>query len=267
MIPPTLVAFGAAIIVAILFSLAVARSNLNWFRPDIHGRQTDTRSARTQRRRVEPEFEKMVCIDQIMNWNVLQRLLKEQPAKVKLVEEIAFAAGGVLMEVAEKHSFRLPWRIDATKTTGSIFAIELSGTLQVRHPKVVIDAEENYALPLTVVLTDSEGRIAKLLVMPPAPDPDGVVDQLEEHRGATRVRHTIFFIGIGAIEIARSDGWIDSLALLKGCSVPEEFKVGDEVAIMIHSRHPQFCKTSYWEIGHVTSKMIIKTFYRGRRHQ
>ncbi len=116
---------------------------------------------------MEPEFEKTVCIDQVTNWDALQKMLKERPAELKLVEEVVFAAGGVLMEVAGERSFTLPWRIDATKTTESIYSIELSGTLNVLHPRVLLDTENDYELPITVVLTDSEGRSAKLFVTPP----------------------------------------------------------------------------------------------------
>jgi hypothetical protein len=40
-----------------------------------------------------------------MNWDVVQRTLKERPAELKLIEEVVCAAGGMLMEVAEERSF------------------------------------------------------------------------------------------------------------------------------------------------------------------
>jgi hypothetical protein len=74
--------------------------------------------------------------------------------------------------------------------------------------------------------------------------------------------HRISFIGTAAIEIEKTGGQILRFILPEGCSVPEEFKVGDEVAIMVYPAHPQFNKTSYCEIGHVASKKVIKAFYK-----
>jgi hypothetical protein len=113
-----------------------------------------------------PEFDREVCVNQIVNWDGLQRMLKQQP-KLNLVEEIAFAAGGMLMEVAEERSFSLPWRIDAIKTTDKpIYSLELTGTLALLHPEVLLDVEGHFTLPVTIVLTDSEGRNAKITVKP-----------------------------------------------------------------------------------------------------
>jgi len=64
-----------------------------------------------------PEFEDSVCVDRLLNWEYLQKLLRDRPDKFNLVEEVVFAAGGKLMEVAEERSFKLPWRMEATKTT------------------------------------------------------------------------------------------------------------------------------------------------------
>jgi len=97
----------------------------------------------------------------------LQKLLKDRPDKFNLVEEIVFAAGGKLMEVAEECSFTLPWRIDATKTTDEpIYSLELTGTLALIHPRVLLDVERHFELPLSVILTDSKGRKARLNVKP-----------------------------------------------------------------------------------------------------
>lgn len=76
------------------------------------------------------------------------------------------------------------------------------------------------------------------------------------------MHHRISFIGTAAIEIEKTGGQILSFTLPEGCSVPEEFKVGDKVAIMVYPALSQFIKISYCEIGHVSSKKIIKAFYK-----
>ena len=98
------------------------------------------------------------------------------------------------------------------------------------------------------------------------PDLEHVVEQLEKHRDAARVRHTISFIDTAAIEIDRTDGWILSFTLPEGCSIPEEFKVGSEIAIMVYPAD-RLNKISYCEIRHVASKKVIKAFCRGERHR
>jgi hypothetical protein len=116
---------------------------------------------------VAAEFEESVCVDKIVNWTRLQKALSHHPSKLNLVEEIVFAAGGKLMELAEERLFSLPWRIDATKTADEpIYSLELTGTRELLHPRVLLDLERHSELPLTVVLTDSKGRKAKLNVNP-----------------------------------------------------------------------------------------------------
>ena len=72
----------------------------------------------------------------------------------------------------------------------------------------------------------------------------------------------ITFVCTAAIEIENTDGRTLSFTLPEGCSVPEEFKVGDEVALMIYPRGLWFNKTSYCEIKHAASKKTIKAFYK-----
>jgi len=114
-----------------------------------------------------PEFEDSVCVDRLLNWEYLQKLLRDRPDKFNLVEEVVFAAGGKLMEVAEERSFKLPWRMEATKTTDEpIYSLELTGSLAQLRPCVLLEVERHFTLPLSVILTDSEGRKARLNVKP-----------------------------------------------------------------------------------------------------
>ena len=75
------------------------------------------------------------------------------------------------------------------------------------------------------------------------------------------IQNKISYIGAASIEIEKAGGRIFRLTLPEGCSVPEEFKVGDEVRTMIYPRLPPFVEVSYWEIWHAPSGKIIKAFY------
>jgi hypothetical protein len=76
------------------------------------------------------------------------------------------------------------------------------------------------------------------------------------------LRHRISSIDTNAIEIEKTGGRILSFTLPERCSVPAEFKVGDEVIMAVYQAHPQFLKTSYCEIKHLASEKVIKVFYK-----
>ena len=83
---------------------------------------------------------------------------------------------------------------------------------------------------------------------------------MQARHGGFKVK--ISYIGTAAIELEEAGGRIFRLTLPEGCSVPEEFKVGDEVRTMIYPRLPPLVEVSYWEIKHVASGKIIKAFYK-----
>jgi len=68
------------------------------------------------------------------------------------------------------------------------------------------------------------------------------------------------------IEVERPGGFIFSLTLPEGSSIPEEFNLGSEIEIiMIYPAGPN--QPTYWEIRHVDSKKVIKAFISGTRHR
>jgi len=108
-------------------------------------------------------------VDQIVNWDVLQTMLNDQHSRLNPVQEIVYAAGGRLMEIAWERSFTPPWRIDACKTTDEpIYSLELVGTSDELRSRVLFDGEKHLEFPLTVMLRDKDGRTARLTVKPPS---------------------------------------------------------------------------------------------------
>ena len=114
------------------------------------------------------EFEDAVRVDQLLNLDVLQAMITDQPGKLNPVEEVALAAGGRLMDIAWERSFTTPWRIDACKVADEpVYSLELvedeEGALT---PQVLLNAEKLLELPLVVILRDKDGRTARLTVEP-----------------------------------------------------------------------------------------------------
>jgi hypothetical protein len=101
------------------------------------------------------------------------------------------------------------------------------------------------------------------------PDLERVVEQLEKRRDAERMQRmlTISFINSATIEVEGPDGWIHSLTLPEGSSIPEEFNLGSEIEIiMIYPAIPPNQPT-YWKIRHVASKRVTKAIVSGVRHR
>src|SRR5713101_5907796 len=96
-------------------------------------------------------------------------MLNDQHSRLNPVQEIVYAAGGRLMEIAWERSFTPPWRIDACKTTDEpIYSLELVGTSDELRSRVLFDGEKHLEFPLTVMLRDKDGRTARLTVKPPS---------------------------------------------------------------------------------------------------
>ena len=78
----------------------------------------------------------------------------------------------------------------------------------------------------------------------------------------------ISYIGSVAIgiEYPGPEGRILSFTLPAEGSVPEEFKVGDEVEVAITPAHPAQIafghNTGYYEITHIASGKVLKTFHK-----
>jgi hypothetical protein len=79
------------------------------------------------------------------------------------------------------------------------------------------------------------------------------------------LNYKISYIGSVAIGIEESGGRLLSFTLPSEGSVPEEFNVGDEVEIAISSAHPAQVamghNTGYYEITHIASGKVLKTFH------
>jgi hypothetical protein len=80
------------------------------------------------------------------------------------------------------------------------------------------------------------------------------------------MRYKIFDIGTVAIAVEDAGGRILGFTLPDNVGVPEEFKVGDEVDISIHSAHPAMIamghNTGYYEIKHLVSGKTLRTFHK-----
>jgi hypothetical protein len=73
--------------------------------------------------------------------------------------------------------------------------------------------------------------------------------------------YEIFFVNTVLIVIKKAGARTLGFTVPEGCSVPAEFKVGDEVEITVYPELPGLRKTGYHEIKHIASRKIVKVFY------
>jgi hypothetical protein len=77
--------------------------------------------------------------------------------------------------------------------------------------------------------------------------------------------YTVEWIGTVALGVLTEGGRSLTFTLAEGQTVPEEFKVGDELEIEIHSAHPAMIamdmNSGHYDITHVRSGKVLRILH------